>query len=195
MQRQGKGPQVTDGVQLSIRPDPAALARLSSLSKTFPKEVQRAQLQAASIAVRKIRAAVRKMGNGDTGVLAPLSPLRLAVRPNTPPGGLLSTAASTLCRVQKRGSTLYAGYVSGVEGVFSRWQEGGSTPLNTRARQYLHKQLAYGGHSGVEVPETAEQPGRPVVAPIHRVASREYPRWVERAALKAIDKTLRKAGR
>jgi hypothetical protein len=184
-----------DGIRLTLKDAaPEVYGKLLTLARRFPNEVKRAQLRSASIVVRKIRAAVQRMGTKDTGSLPPLSSLRQVLWPSEPAGGVLTRNASALCRVQRRGPVLHAGYVEGVEGVFSRWQEGGSTPLEPFVRSQLHRMLAYGGQRNTTVPDVAEQPARPVIAPIFRITSKEYPAWVLGAALKQIDKTLGRAG-
>ena len=183
-------------VALSVSYDPRAMAGFAEVARLFPKEVDRAHGQAASIVARKIRAAVAKAGNAETGGLAPHSPLRAMLWPAMPYGGVYASRATQLCRVQRRGAALHAGYVSAVEGGFSRWQEGGTVSLGTKARAAIRRRLAYGGNRFAEVPETATQPARPVVPPIHAAAVRDFPRWVESAALKLVEKTLaRHAGK
>lgn len=181
-------------MELRVSAQPEVLARLRVLAQTFPKELARAQYRAASIVVRKIRSAMRRGGNQDTGRLAPLSPLRLALRPATPMGGVLNTEASSLVRVQRRGGVVYAGFISDLDGVFSRWQMGGRVTLSKPARAHMHRMLRYGGMPRMEIPEEGEQPARPVIGPIARVAADEYPRWVEGAFYKQIHRTLGRAG-
>lgn len=185
---------MSGSVALSIEMDPRTPAAFSQLSVQFPREMYRAHGQAASTVARKIRAAVRKLGNKDTGRLPGLSDLRNLIHPGTP-GGILGENANKLVAVQRRGGVLYAGYVSGIEGVFSRWQEGGDTPIPENARAWLHRRAAAAGARDMEVPETATQPARPVIAPIAEVTRTEFPAWVERAATKLIEKSLARARR
>lgn len=179
-------------IALSVSYDPRALDGFAEVARLFPKEVDRAHGQAASIVARKIRSAVAKGGTAETGGLAPHSPLRAMLWPAMPFGGVYASRAKQLCRVQRRGAVLHAGYVSAVEGGFSRWQEGGTVELGTKARAAIHRRLAYGGNRYAEVPETATQPARPVVPPIHAATVREFPRWVESAALKLVNRALEK---
>lgn len=181
-----------DGVSIQYsEKDKAAFRRMA---KMFPREVARAHRQVASTIVRKIRAAVRNGGNADTGALAKLSELRLTLFPARPMGGVLTTHASSLCRVQKRGDELYSGYVSGVEGLFSRWQQGGRQALNKYQRKQLHRMLTYGGHRDIEVPKQATQPKRDVIDPITKAVGPEVPKWIMSAMTKLINKTLDKKG-
>lgn len=171
--------------------DKAAFRRLSAM---FPKEVARAHGQAASTIVRKIRAAVRNAGNGDTGRLANLSNLRLALWPSRPFGGVLTSQAKSLCRVQRRDGAIYSGYVSSVEGIFSRWQQGGRQAITKSQRQQLHRMLTYGGNRDMEVPTMAVQPPRDVIEPIARAVGPLVPKWIKSAMTKLIKKTLEKKG-
>lgn len=184
---------MTAGVPLRIAFEGADLRRFTRLSRIFPGEMRRAQGRAGSIVVRKIRGAVSRLGNADTGRLPPLSPISSALRPTRAPGGVLADPA--LIRLQNRGGYIHAGAISRVEGVFSRWQDGGSRPLDALQRAWLHRSLAYAGAPGLDVPETATQPERQVIAPIAAVTAREWPRWVRSAAVKLIEKTLGRAGR
>jgi hypothetical protein len=181
-----------DGV--SIQYSETDKASFRRMAKLFPKEVARAHGQAASIIARKIRAAVRNAGNQDTGPLAKLHELRLALHPSKPYGGILATQGKGLCRVQKRGDSIYSGYVSGVEGLFSRWQQGGRKSLDKRERQQLHRMLTYGGHRDMAVPTFTVQPKRDVIEPIARASGPEVPRWIMSAMTKLINKTLSRKG-
>ncbi len=182
------------GVALSIEHDPAIWAPLRKLAREFPREMYRAEGRAASIIARKIRASVRRLGNKDTGNLPALADLSTSLRPGRQPGGVLGENGSQLCRVQRRSGGIYAGYVAGVEGVFSRWQMGGFSMLDDHVRQAIHISLRRRGIAGYEVPQVAEQPPRPVVEPIARVAAQEFPRWVYSAMSKIVNKTLDRKG-
>jgi hypothetical protein len=181
-----------DGVSIQYsETDKAAFRRMAKL---FPKEVARAHRQVASTIVRKIRAAVRNAGNQDTGPLTKLHELRLALQPGRPYGGILATQGKSLCRVQKRDNALYSGYVSNVEGIFSRWQMGGRKALGKHERQQLHRMLTYGGHRDMEVPKYSVQPKRDVIEPIAKASGPEVPRWIMSAMTKLINKTLSRKG-
>lgn len=181
-------------VGLTVEMDPRTPKTMNQLARQFPREMRRAQGRAASIVARKMRSAMRRMGNKDTGKLEPLSELRLALHPDMPAGGKLATQATQLIKVQRRGGSIYVGFIPALDGVASRWQDGGSSPMTDRTRRALRIMLAHGARRDVQVPHVADQPQRHVIAPIAKVAAREYPRWVESAAAKLIDKTLTKAG-
>ena len=177
----------------------AVAKRLQELYRVFPKEVTRAQLRVASIARRKIVAAVKNQGNADTGPLKAHSELRSRLWPRLPFGGIYNTEAQKLCRVGRiiHGGGNYsvtAGYVNSVWQAFVKWQKGGDWLMTTRTRQRIHRMLVYGGNRGTEVPRMASQPERQVVDPIFQTMRPKLPEWVLSAALKLIDKKLTRAG-
>lgn len=187
---------IEGGLGLDVEYDPRELKPFTAVARRFPRELYRAQGRAASIVARKFRSAVARGGNRDTGRLAPLSPLRLALRPSQPMGGVLGSEARSLVRVQRRSGAVYAGYISRVEGVFSRWQSGGRMAIGDRARSALYRKLHYLGVAAdaIEIGEMAVQPARPVTEPIAAVARREFPRWVLGNLNKMIDRTLTRKG-
>jgi len=177
----------------------AVAKRLQELYRVFPNEVTRAQLRVASIARRKIAAAVKNQGNADTGPLKAHSELRSRLWPRLPFGGIYNTEAQKLCRVGRiiHGGGNYsvtAGYVNSVWQAFVKWQKGGDWLMTTRTRQRIHRMLVYGGNRGTAVPRMASQPERQVVDPIFRAMRPKLREWVLSAALKLIDKKLKRAG-
>lgn len=180
--------------ELKLEVDPVMVKKIQELAKMFPKEAYRSEGRAASIVARQILSSVKKLGGKQTGRLEPLSDLRVALRGSENPGGILSKNGKALCRVQRRSNGIYAGYISGVEKVLARWQDGGVSDNTTNARHMLHKVLGAKGFGDMEVPLQSVQNERSVVKPIAALANKDFPKWVMSNMTKMIEKKLSKFG-
>ena len=168
-------------------------------AKEFPKEMERAYMRAGSIITRKITKAVRETGSKDTGKFDPLSEIRNALNPGRESGGVLTILAKGdknighkgICRVQKHGHDFYCGYITRVQPVFSRWQDGGNVGLdNTNARAVLHRRLGAVGRRDIIIPTGGTQPRRDVIGPITALASKNLSGWIIGALNNMLKKRL-----
>ena len=181
-------------IELGIKvTDPSGdMSRLNDLARILPKEMEKAHLRAASIIPAKIRASVRSLNVPGGGRLPDLAPMSQALRSGAThkPGGKL--ADKSVCRVWAQNAVLVAGWIDNVSDVAALWQDGHNTPITTRQRHYLHRQLGRIGNR-VEVPLVSNQPARPVIDPIAAMAKREIPNWVLGAFNAIVSRKLKKA--
>jgi hypothetical protein len=168
------------------------MPRFREIARDFPKVVETAQLRAVRNFAVKIRSGVSKMDIAYVGKLPGLAPLTQAVH-GKKPGGVLATNKN-LCKVMNINGHLAAGYITSVDGVFGRWQEGGLIDLTSpKRRSFLHMQLRRAGAPDLEIPQAVVQPERMVVEPIARKFGPELPGWILSMIDKLLDKKLARA--
>lgn len=167
------------------------MRRLAQISRDFPRVVERAQMRSVRILASKIGAGVRSLNMAGIGKLPKLDALTKSAH-GKKSGGVLATNKS-LCRVMNINGHLTAGYITSVDGVFGRWQEGGTIDLPPKSRRYLHIQLKRAGAPDLIIPGSVKQPERMVVDPIARKFGPELPRWIFSQINKMLDAKLKRA--
>lgn len=163
-------------------------ASFNALARQFPREMLRANGQAASIVKRKMRAAMRRGGGTpDVPAFAPLHPLSVAFNGRSQPGGIL--AEPSVIVSYRLGTVQVVGWPDRVQGLALAFQSAKSRPTTKAERRRFH--IRAPGFLDIK---TYNRPARPVVDPLAESVNRDYPRWVMGAATKLIAKTLAKKG-
>lgn len=178
-------------ITLDIHADPKCAAQFKQLSAQFPNEMRRANGRAASIVRGKLRS-VMKSGGGTNGVpgFVSLHALTVTLRNGrTDAGGKLADSRSIV--MFRRGNAQVVGWPGSLAGFASAFQESQTREMVKDEICHLYRNS---GWTHDRIDRTFARPARPVVDPLMRGVSKDYPRWVMGAATKLINKTLTKRG-
>lgn len=160
--------------------------KLDALGKRYPKQMRTAEKRAASVLASRIRNSVAKLNVAGTQL--PKRDVLTVLMHGKKSGGVLTTNRA-LCRVMNVNGRVGAGYITNVEGVFRRWQDGGAKATTKGERHAMHIMLGRAGKGGIiPVPRETTQPARPVIAPLATALASEFPRWVLGAFSKLVDR-------
>lgn len=163
-------------VEMTVTLTPETLATLAKLEKDTPTVYRRAFGFAASLAARKIKAAVRK-GGGVDGIPAfqPKDPLTVHIHKKGNWYG--SIGKGRVIRAWRDGCVQRVGWVWGLADFVKDLQERKTKPFTKEQRHWMHQRgLA-------DVPRMYSRPARLVIDPFSEFLNRgEFARWVAGAA-------------
>jgi len=175
-------------IGLSLQFNGRELAAFGQLARQFPKEMRSANGRAANTVKRKMIAAMKAGGGKDIPSFAPMSILSNDAFHRYAVGGRLSDPSGIVSF--KRGNDQIIGWVDGLAPTAALFQKELGRDTEKHERYLIHRS----GLSGIsKQPSWYKRPARPVIAPLVHAVAPEYPKWVESAATKLIEKKLIKA--